>query len=453
MLFPTETRDAPIRIFVSSPSDVRPERLIAERLIQRLNLEFAYHFHVEPVLWEREPLVAGEHFQTSVTPPRQTDIVVVILWSRLGVPLPIEKFRGPISGGEVTGTEWEFEDALSSYRERGLPDLLFYRKTAPVMASLDNADAVQQQLRQKQLVDEFVRRWFVSSGATTFKAAFREFVDAAQFEEMLGTHLREFLERRLEKIESAGTGGAIRWHEGSPYRGLQTFELQHAPVFFGRMRERNELRELLARRADAQSAFVLVFGASGSGKSSLVRCGLLSDLNLPGMIGRVALCRHAVFRPSDTRDDLLVVMAAAILGPTALPELAEQRYDVGRVAALLREAPQHAAAPIETALARAASGAQLTEAAEARLLLIVDQLEELFTIDRIDARARDEFRRRPARTRAIRTRVGDRDDAQRFLPAIAGRAAASYGVGRRRALPAWFSGRGCARADHTAACS
>ena len=380
-----------VRIFVSSPSDVRPERLIAERLIRRLDAEFAYHFHVEPVLWEREPLVASEHFQTSVTPPRETDIVVVILWSRLGVPLPIEKFRGPISGVEVTGTEWEFEDALSGYRERGLPDLLFYRKTASVTASLDNAEAVQQQLRQKQLVDEFVRRWFIGSGATTFRAAFREFGDAAQFEEMLGIHLRELLVRRLVNQEGEGARGTIRWHEGSPYRGLQTFELQHAPVFFGRTCERNELRELLSRCADAGCAFVLVFGASGSGKSSLVRCGLLSDLKLPGMIGRVALCRHAVFRPSDAKEDLIAGVAAAMLGPTALPELAEQHYDVGRVASLLREAPQHATPPIELALAQAASREQLSEVAEARLLLIVDQLEELFTIDPIDNQTRSAF--------------------------------------------------------------
>jgi hypothetical protein len=47
-----------IRIFISSPSDVRPERLKAEQIIARLDREFAYHFHVEAVLWEREPLVA-----------------------------------------------------------------------------------------------------------------------------------------------------------------------------------------------------------------------------------------------------------------------------------------------------------------------------------------------------------------------------------------------------------
>jgi len=137
-----------LRVFISSPSDVRPERLIAERVVRRLGREFAYHLRVEPILWEREPLVASEHFQENITPPRETDVVVVILWSRLGMQLPTEKFLGPLSGKPVTGTEWEFEDALKGYRERKLPDVLMYRKKAPVTGSLDDEVAVQQQAEQ-----------------------------------------------------------------------------------------------------------------------------------------------------------------------------------------------------------------------------------------------------------------------------------------------------------------
>src|SRR5688572_2515403 len=297
--------DRPVRIFISSPSDVRAERLIATRLIQRLQLEYAHHFRIEAVLWEREPLIATEHFQTSITPPSETDIVVVILWSRLGVPLPIETFRGPISGGEVTGTEWEFEDALSAYRSRGLPDLLFYRKTAGVMVLLEDPEKVRHQMHQKELVEAFVRRWFLDSDARTFTAAFREFRDGTELEDLLGLHLRELLQRRLERAGGVEERTSIRWHEGSPYRGLESFDVRHAPLFFGRTRERNELRELLSRRVDAKCAFVIVLGASGSGKSSLVKAGLLPDVSLPGMIGRVAICRHAIFRPSDAADDLL----------------------------------------------------------------------------------------------------------------------------------------------------
>jgi hypothetical protein len=76
--------------------------------------------------------------------PRRIDIVVVILWSQLGVPLPDDRFRGAISGRVATGTEWEFEDALAGARERGVPNLLFYRKTAEPILGLGDRSAVER---------------------------------------------------------------------------------------------------------------------------------------------------------------------------------------------------------------------------------------------------------------------------------------------------------------------
>src|ERR1700726_93498 len=152
-----------IRIFISSPADVRPERLKAEQIVARLDREFAYRFHVEAVLWEREPLVATHHFQDpeNIPEPHGTDIVVVILWSRLGLALPADKFRGAVSGrSPVTGTEWEFEDALAGAREHGVPELLLYRKTAPITADLDDEAALDQRRAQRTLVQDFIGRWF-----------------------------------------------------------------------------------------------------------------------------------------------------------------------------------------------------------------------------------------------------------------------------------------------------
>lgn len=267
-----------IRIFISSPADVRPERLKAEQIVRRLDLEFAYRFHVEPVLWEREPLVATHHFQDkeNIPEPRGTDIVVVILWSRLGVPLPEDKFCGAVSGRPVTGTEWEFEDALASARERGVPDLLLYRKTAEPDGR-GTREALMERAAQLDLVEEFVGRWFRAEDGKGFTAASHAFATATEFEEQLYDHLRGLLERRAG---AAAQGVAIRWHE-APFRALLSYEHEHEPVFSGRTRARNDLRELLARQTDRGTAFVLVFGASGSGKSSLVKAGVLPDLALP----------------------------------------------------------------------------------------------------------------------------------------------------------------------------
>jgi len=370
-----------VRIFISSPSDVRPERLIAQRLVERLAREFSTHFRVEPVLWEREPLVATEHFQVSITLPHTTDIVVVILWSRLGMLLPVEQFPGAITGRQVTGTELEFEDAFASYQKYGQPDLLVYRKTAAVLASLEDDADLEQQRHQKRLVEDFMQRWFMDLHTQTFTLASRNFSTTTEFEEILEVHLRALLIKQLSLAAGATVQGGIRWHQGNPFRGLESFELEHAPVFFGRTRARHELRELLARQVASGCAFVLVLGASGSGKSSLVKAGLLPDLQLRGMIGRVALSRYAVLRPADGPGDMLDGLAGALLSPTALPELAALQYDRTGLGGLLREAPHQAALPIRQGLARAAAAAQLTEHAEARLVLVIDQMEELFTRD------------------------------------------------------------------------
>jgi ribose 1,5-bisphosphokinase PhnN len=120
---------------------------------------------------------------------------------------------------------------------------------------------------------------------------------------------------------------------------LKSFEIDHAPIFFGRMRARNEIRERLASRIERRCGFVLVTGASGCGKSSLVKAGVLPDLLLPGMVGRIALCRHVVTRPAagagEARGDALAALAEALFADTALPELAQAPLEF--TAAGLRE--------------------------------------------------------------------------------------------------------------------
>ncbi len=64
-----------------------------------------------------------------------------------------------------------------------------------------------------------------------------------------------------------------------PYPGLEPFTENHAGVYFGRDTEIQELRETLNRmRSVGQPRLLYVVGASGSGKSSLVRAGLLPRL-------------------------------------------------------------------------------------------------------------------------------------------------------------------------------
>jgi WD40 repeat protein len=375
-----------IRIFVSSPSDVRPERAIARRVIARLGREFGHHFEIEAIMWEREPLLVSASYQAGIVSPRETDVVIVILWSRLGVPLAVSDQPGPLSGREVTGTEWEFEDALAGYKRTGnQPELLLYRKTAAIDVRLTSDVEVLESLRQKKLVEDFIGYWTLDSAGRAFVGASWSFNDGSEFEGLVEKHLRKLLERKLRPGHVAGK----LWHE-APYRGLESFGPEHEQIFFGRARARNELRELLARQAETGVAFVLVMGASGSGKSSLVKAGLVPDLAEAGVIGRVGIVRRALTRPAAETDPVLSLVEAVL---EALPELgsAPLEYTQERLATLLIEAPDQAGHPIRQGLSVAGSAAGLTAAGEARLLLVIDQLEELFTNSDIDSGTRERF--------------------------------------------------------------
>lgn len=64
-----------------------------------------------------------------------------------------------------------------------------------------------------------------------------------------------------------------------PYRGLRPFESWEGEIFFGREEHTNRLLDILK-----EGHFLAVIGPSGSGKSSLVRAGLLPSLPL-GFLG------------------------------------------------------------------------------------------------------------------------------------------------------------------------
>ena len=379
-----------IRIFISSPKDVRPERLIAERVVRRLAHEFENHFDVRSIMWEREPLLASQHSQALILPPSDADIVLVILWSNLGVLLPTDKFLGQVSGRPVTGTEWEFEDALAGFRLRQSPDMLLYRKTAEVTVTLGNDADVAERQRQVHLVEDFIQRWTLDVEGNTYTAMSWQFVDGTAFETLVSEHLRALLRKRLGT--RTANAQEVHWHKGSPYRGLEAFEPEHEEIFFGRTRARNEVRELLSRQCTRGCAFVLIIGASGSGKSSLVKAGLVPDLTVAGAIDAVGLVRTAIVRPGSASTPI-DALAAALLSSSALPELCSPplNYTAQSLASMLRHTPDQLTLPLIQGLSAAGRQADLTPVGEARVLIVIDQLEELFTMENLDPPERDFF--------------------------------------------------------------
>lgn len=94
---------------------------------------------------------------------------------------------------------------------------------------------------------------------------------------------------------SGSVSEAVRaWSGGCPFRGLEPFEARHAEIFFGRSRATAGLLQALHAQIEDGCAFVLIVGASGSGKSSLLHAGALPLLSQDGGFDGL----HAVFSAS-----------------------------------------------------------------------------------------------------------------------------------------------------------
>jgi len=373
-----------LRVFVSSPGDVAEERLIARRVIGRLEAQFGDVLHLEPLFWEHEPLLATASFQEQVPRTSEADIAIVILWSRIGTALP-GHIRRPDGSSYSSGTEFEFEDAVDGFRRNGKPELLVYRKTAHPTWPGDDGLAAQR-VAQKIALDQFIEKWFVDSASGSFTGAFHSFESPADFEELLEAHLTRIVERSLGVLELARSATKA-WHKGSPFRGLETFGPEHAPIFFGRTAAIASVLMKLRRQAERGAAFVLIMGMSGGGKSSLARAGVLPLMLHPGVLGRAPDWRYACFRPSDGHGDLASALINALTQPSVLPDLpGSDAVKYEKSCASMLDTPQAFAEEIVARLASASPGE-----GSRHLALVVDQLEEIFSDDRIDQRQREIF--------------------------------------------------------------
>ena len=138
----------------------------------------------------------------------------------------------------------------------------------------------------------------------------------------------------------------------------------------------------------AGTAFLLVSGASGSGKSSLVQAALVPRLMQPQRIEGAAFLRRLVFRPGGGSDPVLALIEALTRNTSdnavALPELLGPGQAAADLAVLLRQAVDKPDFVFASALGRITEAerkaGRLLAFEEAKLILVVDQFEELFTL-------------------------------------------------------------------------
>ncbi|MFD9336611.1 hypothetical protein ACFWBF_19740 [Streptomyces sp. NPDC060028] len=159
-----------------------------------------------------------------------------------------------------------------------------------------------------------------------------------------------------------------------PYPGLEAFRVEDADVFFGRDRMTERVLAALGSRAEStdRPALLVLVGASGSGKSSLLNAGLLAGLRdggLPGSAGWPCVR----FTPGTSPLRRLAVQLGAV-APGGFAALGAR--GPADAADLLRAEPGLVADWIA-----GQSGEVQTDDPPARqLVVLIDQLEELFTL-------------------------------------------------------------------------
>ncbi|HEX2121796.1 MAG TPA: hypothetical protein VHL59_09150 [Thermoanaerobaculia bacterium] len=151
----------------------------------------------------------------------------------------------------------------------------------------------------------------------------------------------------------------------NPFPGLRPFEPEEDYLFFGRERQTDDLlRKLRTTR------FLSILGRSGSGKSSLVRSGMIPSLYGGGMTKAGSRWRVAIMRPGD---DPLGNLAAALASPMVLgPPDDDEGLSRSFFETTLRAGHRGLVECIEQARLDAGEN----------ILVLVDQFEELFRYKR-----------------------------------------------------------------------
>ncbi|WDK31629.1 winged helix-turn-helix domain-containing protein [Xanthomonas campestris] len=181
--------------------------------------------------------------------------------------------------------------------------------------------------------------------------------------------------------------GMGAWGHGSPYVGLRAFDPDHAEVFFGRSHAIAQVLAAVRAQLQSQRALVLLSGASGCGKTSLLRAGVVPLLAQPGGLDglqavAVAYCSLAACRGGDVADTLTRALAEwaadgrAVFSAAQMATCTQWLTQPAALHAAIAEAMRHVAPARETVQTHR------------HLLLVIDHAEALVATPGITAQDR-----------------------------------------------------------------
>ena len=367
-----------VRIFLSSPGDVRDERVQALEVLERLRDKawIRDRIAIRPVAWAKgsgpamiATLTPQEAINQGLPRPSECDVVVVLFWSRMGTPLPAD-YKKPDGTGYLSGTEWEYEDARRAAKASGKPIILLYRRTEKVGYSPDDPE-YEDKGRQWRHVQQFFSALVGEDGSLS--GGYNAYESPSDFRDQFEQHLEAILWTMASESSAAPAVGAqdretlgpSQW-KGSPYPGLLAFTAHETPIFFGRGKEIDDLVQRIHR---PDLGLLAVVGASGSGKSSLVSAGLIPRMQaLSDTPWTVVSCTPDELGTRNPFATLASALLAHLPARSREPKLAER----------LEQDPTLFSRMCGGVDARPQDG-QAVPQEKRRTLFFLDQFEETFT--------------------------------------------------------------------------
>ena len=235
--------------------------------------------------------------------PADCDIVLAILWSQLGPELPPDCPTMPTGEPYPSVTACEVLTALEARAEAEFPDVVILRKTEQLRVPVDDAGELERAQLEWRRLQSFLDRALAADQRSN-SATVRNFATTDEL-------ARAWIETHV--LGGHSLASSVTWSiatRGSPFCALAPFDAEHAPVFFGRAREIAHAVDQLQAAAERRTPFLLIVGAGGVGKSSLVQAGIVPRLTAPGVVAEVDIWHVAQLRPGARPLDALAEVRA-----------------------------------------------------------------------------------------------------------------------------------------------
>ncbi|MEM8488956.1 MAG: SUMF1/EgtB/PvdO family nonheme iron enzyme [Bacteroidota bacterium] len=173
----TDNSSRRIRIFLSSPSDVKAERDALKHLIEHdlmRTLGDDRDLYLEPIMWETHTIPGMGNIQDNIFDQiGGFDIFVGFFWQRFGTP----------TGTFDSGSEAEFHKAYEMWQQDNALPVLMYFCNRPYLPTADNIEQITKVLHFKQEIGD--------------KGLYWEYGEVSELKDLVRVHLHKAILRLL----------------------------------------------------------------------------------------------------------------------------------------------------------------------------------------------------------------------------------------------------------------